>query len=48
MYAEKTGMINLDELEVKADEVTVVSGGYCTCTRNSACCVYTARGVCGF
>ncbi len=36
-YEEKTGMINLEELEVQADEVTVVSG--CSCaTKCTNCC----------
>ena len=38
MYAEKTGMINLEELEVKANEVTEVSGGYTAATKCTNCC----------
>ncbi len=38
MYAEKTGMINLDELEVNANEVTEVSGGHSWATNCTYCC----------
>ena len=38
MYAEKTGMINLDELEVKANEITEVSGGHSCWTNCTNCC----------
>ena len=38
MYAEKTGMINLDELEVNANEVTEVSGGHSWATNRTYCC----------
>ncbi|MBQ6160791.1 MAG: hypothetical protein IJK24_07585 [Oscillospiraceae bacterium] len=40
MYADKTGMINLEELEVKADEVTIVSGAAGMASRRTNCCPF--------
>ncbi len=37
-YEEKTGMINLEELEVQADDINVIGGCTSCFTNCSYCC----------
>ena len=42
-YEEMTGKINLEELEVKANEITEISGGKITSRDYSTCCTVHQR-----